>query len=338
MRFVIAALALAAFIASAQKVTVKNVVEEIPTSIRGLSVVDDHVSWFSGSKGYIGRSVDGGVNWKMQQIKDFEKVDFRSLYAFDSLNAIIANAGSPASILKTSDGGKTWKEVYRNDHKDIFLDGIDFWDNQRGIVYGDPIENRMVVLKTHDAGNTWQEGIKNHRPLLTDGEASFAASGTGIRCFDQSTVVIATGGNISRLWLSHDGGEKWHPLEVPIIQGKSSTGIFSMAQNRKKWIVVGGDFEVDTLRQQHVLVGSSDGSNWQKPQLATGGYRSGVEYIDKKIWIAVGQPGADISFNDGKDWSPIQNEKGLHVIRRARKGSKILAAGNGRVVEIRIAK
>ena len=95
----------------------------------------------------------------MQSVKDFEAVDFRSLYAFDSLNAIIANAGSPASILKTVDGGKTWKEVYHNEHKDIFLDGIDFWDSQRGLIYGDPINSHMQILKTSDGGNTWDVNL-----------------------------------------------------------------------------------------------------------------------------------------------------------------------------------
>jgi photosystem II stability/assembly factor-like uncharacterized protein len=338
VRLVIAALAFLAFIASAQKVSVKNVLEKLPTSIRGLSVVDDRVVWFSGSKGYVGRSIDGGANWKVQQVKNFEKVDFRSLYAFDSLTAIIANAGSPASILKTSDGGKTWKEVYRNELPEIFLDGIDFWDDKRGIIYGDPINGRMEILKTHNGGETWVEVNKQHRPLLSEGEASFAASGTGIRCFDQSNVVIATGGTVSRLWLSHNNGETWYPFEVPIIQGKASTGIFSVGIGKKKIVVVGGDYEIDSLKQDHVFMSAKGDYDWQKPTVQTGGYRSGVEYISGKTWIAIGQGGADISTDDGKTWKPFDAGKGLHVVRRARSGSKIFVAGNNRVAQIILGK
>jgi photosystem II stability/assembly factor-like uncharacterized protein len=324
--------------ASAQKVSIKNVLEKLPTSIRGLSVVDDRVVWFSGSKGYVGRSIDGGANWKVQQVKDFEKVDFRSLYAFDSLKAIIANAGSPASILKTADGGKTWKEVYRNEQPEIFLDGIDFWDDKRGILYGDPINGRMEILKTHNGGDTWVEVSKQHRPLLSDGEASFAASGTGIRCFDNTNVVIATGGTVSRLWLSHNDGESWFPFEVPIIQGKASTGIFSVGIGKKKIVVVGGDYEIDSLKQDHVFVSAKEDYVWQKPTIQTGGYRSGVEFISGKTWIAVGQGGADISSDDAKTWKPFEAGKGLHVVRRARNGKKVFMAGNGRVVEVMIGK
>jgi photosystem II stability/assembly factor-like uncharacterized protein len=334
VRVFVSLLVISALVTTAQKAIVKNVLEKLPTSIRGLSAVDDRVAWFSGSKGYVGRTNNGGATWTVQQVNGFEKVDFRSLYAIDSLQAIIANAGSPASILKTIDGGKTWKEVYHNDHADIFLDGIDFWDDKRGIIYGDPINGRMEILKTHDGGNTWKEVTKQHRPLLGEGEASFAASGTGIRCFNKADVVIATGGITSRLWLSHDGGETWHPIEVPVIQGKSTTGIFAIAQSKKKWLVVGGDFESDTLRLNHIFTGSTTGLDWKKPAVPTGGYRSGAEYIKGKIWIAVGQSGVDISTDDAKTWQPIGTEKGLHVVRRARTGSRIFATGNGRVVEI----
>jgi photosystem II stability/assembly factor-like uncharacterized protein len=333
-----AAFALCVSIASAQEVSVKNVLEKLPTSIRGLSVVDDRVVWFSGSKGYVGRSIDGGATWKVQQVKDFEKVDFRSLYAFDSLKAIIANAGSPASILKTSDGGKTWKEVYKNELPEIFLDGIDFWDDKRGIIYGDPIDNRMAILKTHNGGETWTEVLKQHRPLVAEGEASFAASGTGMRCFDNTNVVIATGGTVSRLWLSHNDGETWHPFEVPIIQGKASTGIFSVGIGKKKIVVVGGDYEIDSLKQNHVFVSAKEDYEWQQPAIQTGGYRSGVEHILGKTWIAVGQGGADISTDDAKTWKPFDSGKGLHVVRRARNGSKIFVAGNNRIAQIILGK
>ncbi len=93
MRLFFSILVFSVLVTTAQKATVKNILEKLPTSIRGLSVVDDRVAWFSGSKGHVGRTINGGITWTVQQVKDFEKVDFRSLYAFDSLQAIIANAG-----------------------------------------------------------------------------------------------------------------------------------------------------------------------------------------------------------------------------------------------------
>ena len=101
------------------------------TSIRGLSVVDNKVAWISGSNGWIAKTMDG-EHFEWQQLKGFEKIDFRDIEAFSKDNAIIVSAGSPAYILKTKDGGKSWKTVYQNNEPDIFLDGMDFWNKKEG--------------------------------------------------------------------------------------------------------------------------------------------------------------------------------------------------------------
>jgi len=63
-----------------------------PTSIRGLSVVSDEVVWVSGSNGTIGRSTDGGKNWKWMKVRGFEKTDFRDIEAFEAATAVIISS------------------------------------------------------------------------------------------------------------------------------------------------------------------------------------------------------------------------------------------------------
>ena len=318
----------------AQSVKIKSVLSELPTSIRGLSVVDDKVAWFSGSKGMVGKTTDGGKTWKYNQLKNYEAKDFRSLYAFDSLTAIIACVGSSAVVLKTADGGKNWRVVYQNSHPDIFIDGIDFWDNTSGMIYGDPIEGALFLLKSDDGGNTWTELKQDQRPMLDKNEASFAASGTGIRCFGKDKVVLATGGLVSKLLISNDRGYHWQSASPPILQGKSSTGIFSVGIHKKAWIVVGGDFSADSISTSNAFYSSDNAKSWMPPVNSTRGYRSSVEFISENKWLAVGQGGVDISIDNGKTWQPFSNEKGLHVVRKSRKGNLIIAAGSGRVVLI----
>lgn len=299
-------------------------------SFRGLSVVDDSVAWVSGNG--FGRSVNGGKNWIFKKVKNFDQLDFRTLFAFDGLTAIIANAGSPAYILRTVDGGKNWIEVYKNNDSLAFFDGIDFWNDQEGIIYGDPIKGRMLLLRTKDGGQTWQEFPEENRPQLSEGEASFAASGTGIRCYNEQKVMIATGGKVSRLLISNDKGQKWNATPTPISQGKNSTGIFSFAfLNDTAGIIVGGDYLNDTMKSAHVFYTTDSGRKWSFPTVPTGGYRECVEFITEKIAITVGPGGADVSYNAGKDWSPIENEKSFHVLRKTRKGKLIIAAGNKKI-------
>ena len=97
---------------AAQDLNFKKIEIDTNYSFRGLSVVDDSVAWVSGIKGVVGKSTNGGIKWTFTQVKGFEKWDFRSLYAFNSNEAVIANAGSPAHILRTNDGGKNWDILY----------------------------------------------------------------------------------------------------------------------------------------------------------------------------------------------------------------------------------
>jgi len=114
---------IATHVVPAQVYQWKNISVDINSSFRALSVVDNHVAWVGGSKGWIGRTSDGGQTWSFKQVNNFETLDFRSVYAFDSLTAVIANAGSPAFIFRTTDGGKNWSQVYKNENKAAFIDG-----------------------------------------------------------------------------------------------------------------------------------------------------------------------------------------------------------------------
>lgn len=302
-------------------------------SFRGLSVVDDRVAWLSGN--VVGKTLNGGKDWKFGKVKGFETSDFRSIYAFDGQRAIIANAGSPASVLLTEDGGETWNPVFEKSDKLAFIDGIDFWNEKEGLVYGDPLDGRLFLMRTRDGGNTWDELPAGSRPLLMEGEASFAASGTGIRCFEPDKIVISTGGKVSRMFFSEDKGKSWITETPPIIKGKSSTGIFSLAFiNNSMGIIVGGDYLSENSKTDHVFYTVDGGKNWLFPDKATGGYRECVEFITEGCGVAVGPGGTDISFDAGKTWSPVKNESGFHVIRKARKGELIIAAGKRKISRV----
>jgi len=319
-----------------QTYSLQNCEVSLQSSFRGLSVVDDHVVWASGNNGWIGRSTDGATSWRFNQVKGFEELDFRSLYAFDKQRAIIANAGSPAHILQTTDGGNTWNLVYQNNHPDFFFDGIDFWNDKEGIIYGDAIQGHMLILVTKDGGNTWNELPEFQRPRLSEGEGSFAASGTGIRCYNKSKVMISTGGKVSRLFISEKAGTSWKVIAPPILQGESSTGIFSLAfRDKKVGILVGGDYLRDSLRTQHILLTQDECKTWQVPSTPTGGLRECVEFLSDQVVIATGPTGTDVSYNSGADWQPLSDEKGFHVVRKARKGKLVVLTGNKKISRLK---
>ena len=306
------------------------------TSIRGLSVVDNSVAWVSGSNGWTALTLDSGKSWIWKQVPGYEKLDFRDIEAFSERNAIIVSAGSPAVVLRTTNSGLTWKEVYRNDSPEIFLDGMDFWDSKNGMIYGDPINGKMQLLKTSDSGLTWQNINDNLNVNLIEGEASFAASGTAIRCLKNGSVYIVTGGIQSRIFVSKNFGNTWEVYPCPIIQGKSSTGAFSIAfLNSKKGIAAGGDYLMDTLRENILLLTKNGGKSWAKPRIGPTGYKSAIEYITPQKVIATGTSGTDISVDGGRTWNKISDE-GYNSVRQAKSGSWVLlAGGNGKISELR---
>ncbi len=304
------------------------------TSIRGLSVVDNSIAWVSGSNGWTSLTTDGGSTWKWKQVPEYEKFDFRDIEAFSSTDAIIVSAGSPAIILLTRDGGRTWKEVYKNESPDIFLDGMDFQDRQNGIIYGDPINGKMQLLRTSDGGVNWNNISNKLEINLIEGEASFAASGTGIRILPNGKTFIVSGGKQSRIFVSKRLGESWNVYPCPINQGKNSSGPFSIAfRNNKTGVTVGGDYLLDTMSLRNMLLTRNGGKTWHEPTTSPSGYKSAVEYITKKIVIATGTSGTDISRDGGKNWEKLTTE-GFNSVRKAKSGSLVLLAGGSGKISV----
>ncbi|MFF5380720.1 WD40/YVTN/BNR-like repeat-containing protein [Pedobacter suwonensis] len=332
MKKILWCLLLAPFFCAAQSYSLKPLNEHAKTSLRGLSVVSDRVAWVSGSNGAVGKTTDGGITWKWVKPKGYEKIDFRDIEAFDDQQAVIVGIASPAYILKTVDGGETWTENYKNVDSAIFLDGLSFWDKSKGIIFGDPINDKLQLLRTVDAGKSWQNISTNVQASLAKGEASFAASGTTIKTLPGGKTWIATGGKVSNIYFSADYGKSWQVFKCPILQGAESTGPFSIDFfNTKTGIAVGGDYLKDKENSNNVLLTKDGGKTWQKPAAPVLGFRSGVTYINAKILIATGTSGTDISTDGGQHWEHI-SDKSFNAVQKAKRGKAVLLAGNNGVI------
>lgn len=308
--------------------TVQVIVSDKKTSMRGLSVVNDKVVWVSGSNGTVGKSIDGGDNWTWMTVKGYEKIDFRDIQAFDAKNAIIMGIDAPAYILKTTDGGETWNVMYENKTKGMFLDAMEFWNEMSGIVIGDPIDNKIFIGRTFDGGKTWRALPDKYFPTAEKGEACFASSGTNIAALNLKEAVFVTGGTHSRMFVRDK------KFEMPILQGKETTGANSVAvkSSKKKStiIVVGGDFTTKDSATKNCCITIDGGNTFTVPVIAPHGYRSCVEFLDHDNWISCGLNGVDYSKDDGKTWAWISKD-GFNVVQKAKKGKAVFFAGNGKI-------
>jgi photosystem II stability/assembly factor-like uncharacterized protein len=296
-------------------------------SFRGLSVPQDSVVWVSGSRGTVGKSVNGGRTWQWMRVPGYEQRDFRDIEAFDAHTAVIMAVAEPAHILRTTDGGNTWHLVFADSTAGMFLDAMHFRDQHTGIVVGDPIDGRFFIRGTRDGGQHWD--VTYPAPPAGEGEACFAASGTNIHLQKNGSYVLVTGGTVSRI--IRNGSV----TVLPLVQGKESTGANSLAVwKRKRLAVVGGDFTNDRDTTGNAAFSRDGGNSWQQPSAAPRGYRSCVIFLDMRTLLSCGTSGVDISPDGGRHWQALSAES-FHVCQAARNGKTVYLAGaNGRIARL----
>jgi photosystem II stability/assembly factor-like uncharacterized protein len=98
-------------------------------------------------------SVSAKAQWTIQAFEN--KPSFRAIGFLDAENIWLS--GSKGSILKSSDGGKTWRNVCPEKFKAFDFRGIAVLNTQEIVTMsaGDGSEGKAFLLKTVDGGNTW---------------------------------------------------------------------------------------------------------------------------------------------------------------------------------------
>lgn len=287
---------------------------------RGVHAVNDSVAWVSGTGGTVLRTLDGGTHWEKCAVpSDAEKLDFRGIWAWDAQSAEVMSAG-PGELSRfftTSDGCQHWTELARNHEKDGFWDAFSYstrsFDRKRfGVLIGDPVQGRFDTMNNSDGAWSVDKDSCAAQPQ----EAAFAASNSSVFVFSPAEYLIVSGGKdgsralLSPLLTSTDRSKGCGASELPLAKGAPSAGAFSVYfRDRQHGVVVGGDYKKPNESAGTTAWTSDGGKHWTAASKAPHGYRSAVTWDPTaKTWIAVGTNGADISHDDGKTWTPLDNE------------------------------
>ena len=254
------------------------------------------------------------------------KPNFRAL-AVKNENVFAISIGNPALLFKNG------KVVYKEIHPKVFYDSMEFWNENEGIAVGDFTENCISIIITRDGGNTWNKLDCTVFNQIIEGEGFFAASDTNISIIGNKTW-IASGGKNSRVYFSNDKGRTWEIFNTPVLQGESTTGIFSMDfYDQNNGYAIGGDYtkpEIDSLNKIFTVDG---GKTWKTiADNMSPGYRSCIQYFPnskgKKI-LVVGYNGVDYSSDYGNTWRNLSNES--YYTFRFLNDSVAFAAGKGKI-------
>jgi photosystem II stability/assembly factor-like uncharacterized protein len=321
--------------------------------MRAVHAFSSNVCWIAGTGGNVYRTSDAGKSWTAVKVPGGDSLDFRDIHALDKQTAIAMSAGEgekgKARIYRTEDAGKTWSLVYQTTQNGAFLDGIDFWDKDRGICLGDPVDGRLFILTTEDGGKSWKEAPAENRPAAVPGEACFAASGTSILTQGKGHVFIGTGGGEkARVFRSDDYGKKWSVAETPMPAGPTS-GIFALRfLSASHGIAVGGDYKRTTDSTTNVLTTTDGGNTWKMESMTkpTGLKECVAIYhkanatwngdtqvrADNYILVATGPSGSSYSVDKGKSWSVLGTEPFHSVSFSGNVGYAV--GGNGLIGKI----
>lgn len=320
-------------------VEIQTLIEDSTLNVRALEIVDKSGFAYLSSDGRLGAYRIDDLGEKKSQIFDVSSdsitPNFRSL-AVDKNKAFGLSVGSPAYLYRLHAEAEKVKIVYQENHPKAFYDSMEFWNDQEGIAIGDPTEDCMSVIITRNGGETWTKLSCDVLPKANEGEAAFAASDTNIAIVGDKTWV-ATGGKSSRILFSPDKGKTWDVFDTPIIQGKETTGMYSLDfYDENHGFAIGGDYTDADANQKNKIVTNDGGKTWQVVADGSGpGYRSCVQYVpnsNAQQLVAIGFKGIDYSADAGQTWKHLSDE-GFYTLRFL-NDSTAYAAGNGRISKL----
>jgi hypothetical protein len=183
----------------------------------------------------------------------------------------------------------------------VFLNGISFYENV-GFAMGDQVDGYFSLFYTINSGESWSPC--SGKIIATIGENGFAASGSSVRCINDSTFIFVTGGSVSNFYKSTNRGVTWEKYPIPFL-GSESSGAFSFVYtSQNQVVVVGGNYQETENKNRNCFVSHNGGVDWVVPQNGPSGYRSCVLYSNG-IYFTCGTNGLEYSKDGGKNWIHI---------------------------------
>ena len=278
-------------------------------SLRGVHNITGGVIWASGSGGTTLRSANNGSVWRQCSTPlGAERLDFRGIWGFSGNRAVVMSSGpgSSSRLYETTDSCNSWHLLFENPDPAGFWDAIAFNRNV-GILLGDPVDGHFVIYKTNDSGRHWTQEKSTALAANPQGEGAFAASNSALVIRpDGKKILFGTGGPGSpRIFMSDfKNRAKWTTATMSWMGKGDSAGVFSLAfRDREHGVAVGGDYKSPENRDGTAAFTSDGGVSWRAASVPPGGYRSSVGWDQRRrVWIAVGLNGSDISRDDGQSW------------------------------------
>ncbi|WP_372459925.1 WD40/YVTN/BNR-like repeat-containing protein [Streptomyces anatolicus] len=236
---------------------------------------------------------------------------FRGLAAVSRDTAWVA--GSKGTVLRTSDGGRSWRDISPPGGGSLELRDVEAFDGRRAVVLAIGEGEASRILRTDDGGKTWTESFRNTDPRAFYDCVTFFDRRHGLAMSDPVDGKY-------RILSTADGGRSWNVLPsagMPAAQegeaGFAASGQCLVASGpRDVWLATGG------AARARVLHSADRGLTWtatDAPIPAGDPARGvfGLAFRDRAHGIAVGGDyragqasprAAAVTGNGGRTWTP----------------------------------
>ncbi|MFD6184726.1 WD40/YVTN/BNR-like repeat-containing protein [Streptomyces goshikiensis] len=258
-----------------------------------------------------GGGVVRGVGWGVKTTGKDSR--FRGLAAVSRSTAWVA--GSKGTVLRTVDGGRSWRDVSPPGAvaEGLELRDIEAFDARRAVALSIGEGEASRVLRTEDGGATWKEAFRNPDPRAFYDCLTFFDSRHGLAMSDPVDGKF-------RILSTDDGGRSWEvlpatgmPDALPGEAGFAASGqCLVSAGSRDVWLATGGGVV------SRVLHSADRGRTWKVAEsvIPAGDPARGVfalAFRDRTTGLAVGGDyrtgqasprAAAVSSDAGRTWRP----------------------------------
>ena len=307
--------------------------------LQAISIVDENTVWVSGHDATFARTVNGGATWDVFQHRTDDSLQFRDVHAFDESQIVLMSAGSGSlSRIFTVTDGVTWQENFVMQDSFGFLDCMDFWDAERGIAFGDSIDEYPYILTTTDGGITWNRANTDHMPKAGKGEGGFAASGTCVTTGKNGLAWIATGaGGNARILFTNDYGTSWESFASPMVKGEAAGHTSIDFVDALNGFITGGDLAKPDAYTANCAFTIDGGKSWTltSQPISKGAFygSTSVNFGDRNFTFASGPKGLDYTSDFGQTWTQLDSAN-YWAVNIHDSGVGWVSGKDGRVMKI----
>jgi photosystem II stability/assembly factor-like uncharacterized protein len=266
--------------------------------LRSVYFLDQNRGWVAGSNGTLLQTTDGGATWKKllplthDTLHDvyFANENVGWLLAERDLLKLTRNDEPRAYLLKTEDGGFSWRRIFLNSPgPNVRLVRAIFADSQRGWVFGET----GIIFVTRDGGDHWERQASPTKHLLLGGAFVDYAH----------LWLVGAGGTIVQ---SGDAGMTW---QSGIVRDDANTRFTAASFVGKSlgWAVgaAGSIFRT-----------TDGGRTWFAQRSNVDADLFDVKFIDRNEGWAAGTEGLLLHTNDGGAHWMVESNATSHALQR----------------------